>query len=1527
MPSRPNKLPPKAARTKSRLLLLLWVVFCGTGHTAAGQELLFPSSGTNGYTLTDGTTYTLQDPGGSSNYPNYCSGSVRIASSNGSPIHIFGAYQIESDYDSLYLFDGEGTGIISQHLYNGSGNLDIYCYSGVATLRFVSDGSINDVGFTLSVQSCLYDADIITLLTTEVSDTSIAIAWYDSQPTANWTISYGLAPDHMDSTVTTAAPQATLSHLAYGSQYYFRIFRGAISNDICISPYFRATTLCSPTASTCIDYAALNTCHAQAHYGNFNNPDLHTGFVNQGSGSIYSRHTVHTDPDEYDPRTNYGLRCVPPGFEASVRLGNWGCDAQAESITYTYHVDTLKNDLLIMKYAAVLENPNHSQSDQPRFRFQIMDSNFVEIDLTCYSANFVSSDSLGWNRFQNVLWKDWTTVGVDLAPLHGQTIHIKLTTYDCLMGDHYGYAYFVFDCTFKNLASEYCGNVVENTFTAPDGFAYNWHRATQPGTTLSTEQSLHVTQAGEYRCTLQFVGAPAGASCSFDLVALAGGRYPTALMDWYPTDTVECKTRIQFLNKSVVSHDAQHQQLTTSPCEGGTWIIDNAITTTENNPTLLLDPGQHTVSLIATLGNGSCQDTLTQTIDIGMPCILYDTINAEICEGQTYALFDTLVSESGTYLRDSIFLRRTLHLTVWPTSVTVVDTSVIENELPLSLLGNSYTTDADDTIRFSSTRGCDSIFQLHLHVWHNISTNLDSTICQNDAPLSWNGETFATSGTRSVTFAGIGSHGVDSTVTMQVTILANSTLTRHDTLVENSLPTSIGGCTFFDSHADTTWTIANAAGCDSTITYSLHVWHNVSASADSTICQNSLPLTWNGHTFADADSVTLNLATIGIHARHGEDSTLTMRLNVLRNSYYQQHDTVVQNALPTTLAGHTFHNAVDDTSWTIANATGCDSIITYSLHVWHNISTTLDSTICQNDAPLSWNGETFATSGTRSVTFAGIGSHGVDSTVTMQVTILANSTLTRHDTLVENSLPTSIGGCTFFDSHADTTWTIANAAGCDSTITYSLHVWHNVSASADSTICQNSLPLTWNGHTFADADSVTLNLATIGIHARHGEDSTLTMRLNVLRNSYYQQHDTVVQNALPTTLAGHTFHNAVADTSWTIANAAGCDSIITYSLHVWHNYHHHFERSICDDALPLTWCDTLFTSAGNKQLFYLSIHGADSIVDLTLTVFPTYDVYDTAVICHGDTSIYGFTNGGNHDVPLSSLHGCDSLLHLNVIIKPVYHFHFYDTICDNQHVMFEGRAVNTTGHQEADHLTIDGCDSLLRLDLVVHPTSKGFTHAIVCDGVPYTWENGVTYYHSTYEPAITYSNVYGCDSTILLILDLDSGFHAEMNITPAIVEYTHPEVRLTDISQSIRRQWFFNGSSDTSRIVDFTYPMQDDSMAVLLVAANRIGCIDSVWSTIRADRGVIWAPNVFTPDESTNNRFFIPSNGIVSGEVFVYNRKGLFITRFNVIDGFWDGTHNGHACPQESYVWILHYTTKAKPRTKQQAKGTVTLLR
>jgi gliding motility-associated-like protein len=1278
------------------------------------QTITMPSSGIQTYILQPNTTYTVLDPGGTGNYGNRCNGIVKLMTANGAGIQFNGSYNTETNYDRIEIYNGSLSGSNLINSYTGIGSISLtQCHSGILFIKFTSDGSVNRSGFSLTVTSCDSNSNWMQQVTTAVSDTAVVISWVDPNPTTSqWTVRYGTNAASLNHSVVTSTPTVTLTGLQEYKTYFYRIFRNNISdNALCYTCTYFFDTPCRTQRYSCIEHDNLTPCNVEARYGTFENPDVDIGFVNNGSSSGSSRHTVHTNLNEYDSRTGGQLKTVPPGYTSSVRLGNWLTNSQQESLTYEYTVDTLQSDLLIMKYAAVLQNPNHRASEQPHFSFQIMDSNNVEIDPLCYSADFVASLSLGWNSYQGTLWKDWTTVGVDLSQLQGQTIRIKLSTFDCEQGAHYGYAYFVFDCTFKNLHSTNCGNVVENTFTAPDGFAYSWYRANNPGTILSSNRSLHVTQAGEYHCNLQFVGAPAGANCSFELTAVAGERYPTALFTSQVTDSVDCHVNVQLFNNSVISLDSSHQQMTSLPCESVQWLFDDSTSSSDNNPQHLFTPGMHTVTLVAGLSDNACTDTLRQQIYIPNPCQIFDTVAASICEGDSYRFFDTLLTSPGVYERDSSWVHRTLTLAVLPVSSASIDTAVVENSLPFSVAGTAF---------------------------------------------------------------------------------------------------------------------------------------NDSASA------------------------------VPIH---------------------------------------------------LTNHFGCDSTIVVTLHVWRNVSTAADSIICQNAAPLLWNGESFDTSDSRSVTFAGAEWHGADSTLTMTVTVLSNSTLTRHDTMVQNNLPVSVGGVTFHQSQSDTTWIIPNAAGCDSIITYSLHVWPNVSASADSTICENSLPLLWNGHTFADADSVTLNLASIGIHARHGEDSTLTMRLHVLRNSHYTQHDTVVQNALPTSLAGCTFHHAVNDTSWVIPNGVGCDSIISYSLHVWNNYHHHFERAVCDDALPLSWCDTLFNAAGDRQLFYYSIHGADSIVDLSLTVHPTFEVFDTAVICHGDTSIYGFTMAGNHDVPLTTLHGCDSLLHLTVVVKPVYHFHFYDTICENQHVMFDNQQVNTPGHQEVDHQTVDGCDSLLRLDLVVLPTSKSYAHALVCNGVPYTWENGVTYYESTYEPTVTYLNSVGCDSVIRLILDLDSGFKAEMKITPGIASYEQPDIRLSDVSASSRRMWFFNETSDSNRVVNYTYPLQQDSIPVLLVAYSPIGCIDSVWGVMRVDRAILWPPNVFTPDETNNNRFFIPSNELQSGEVWIYSRQGILITHFDAISGYWDGTYKGRPCPQDSYVWIMRYSTKTKPRNTLQAKGTVTLLR
>jgi hypothetical protein len=302
--------------------------------------------------------------------------------------------------------------------------------------------------------------------------------------------------------------------------------------------------------------------------GTFENPYAHEGAIDFGSTSTDSRHTVCYDTNERDPRTGGLLRTVPEGSVASVRLGNWNTDAlrpQAEGITYSLFVDTLSFDLLIMRYAAVLQDPMHAAADQPRFRLELLDSNFVPINPECTSADFIADRSLGWNEAaDNVLWKDWTTYGVDLTAYADQQVYVRLTTYDCNEGSHYGYAYFTLECMRRNIVTDNCGNIDSNTFTAPAGFNYRWYTATAPAVTLSNEQTFAAAAVETtYYCD---VSSTENASCMFTISAFAGARFPLAIIDTVVSIS-NCSFTVRFDNMSTISNDGVTPLGTGEPCE------------------------------------------------------------------------------------------------------------------------------------------------------------------------------------------------------------------------------------------------------------------------------------------------------------------------------------------------------------------------------------------------------------------------------------------------------------------------------------------------------------------------------------------------------------------------------------------------------------------------------------------------------------------------------------------------------------------------------------------------------------------------------------------------------------------------------------------------------------------------------------------------------------------------------------------------------------------------------------------------
>lgn len=776
----------------------------------------------------------IYDDGGPfSNYSNVFDGIVILVSSPGVPIILSGSFDTESNFDKINIYDGWGTD--PEHIMSnlsGSGNIDsITSYSGYMTISFHTDRSVTSSGFELSYTSCINASCTnkpFNLTFGNIGPNSAQISWSANTPGT-------FIVETNDTAYLVSDTSLELNSLQSSTLFNVAVYDiNDSANRSCCYTTGRFSTECEFQVN--FPYDNLYDSNVTCYYGSYQNPYQNVGVIDFSSNSMLSRHTIHSDRNETDSRTENLLRCVPDGYCTSVRLGNWMTGAEAESIEYNITVDTNERDLLLLKYAAVMEHPYHSTSEQPKFEFGIFDSAGNSIN-ECYNATFISSNELGWNinSFGNIVWKDWTTVGVDLVPLQGQTITIRLTTYDCSLTAHFGYAYFVLDLSNKNMTSESC-TTIENTYHAPSGFNYEWYRIGQEDDVISTSDSLHVTTEGFYQCRLSFIGAPndeAHANCSFTMNVYAGLRYPVA--DFRPEviDTVSsCADRtIKMVNTSFVATDTTHTTRIQNRCESYLWNFGDGSTSTDINPTHTFTPGLHRVTLYAMLARGECTDSLTLEVNAGRYCAIYDTVYATICDNDTIEFLGSTFNTAGVYsIQDTaettmIISVHSLSLNVNPTnSVTIFDT-VVENNLPHYFHSMTFSTDADSSMFFAADRpACDTIIEYHLKVWHNISDTILHYICNSDVPFHDGGFTFYNDSIASSSYGGI--HGEDSLVTYIIHIIPSTDTTIYDTIIDYQLPWVVWDTVFNDSVAGYEYITVNEAGCDSTIHYNLHVFWN-----------------------------------------------------------------------------------------------------------------------------------------------------------------------------------------------------------------------------------------------------------------------------------------------------------------------------------------------------------------------------------------------------------------------------------------------------------------------------------------------------------------------------------------------------------------------------------------------------------------------------------------------------------------------------------------------------------------------------
>lgn len=554
-----------------------------------------------------------------------------------------------------------------------------------------------------------------------IGGTRANVIWSSSTYDSVYTVEYRPAGgSYLWTTVTTHDTVLHLTNLMPETDYDLRILTYCTENQRSVTTYTHFRTRCLSEDYNYIIYEDLYNDSILCRHGTINVPDNNIGPFDTVNYDVYSiaygpSHSVVREEGVYDSltitATNPGLLKVPPEHCASVRMGD-NMPYTQESITYSLEVDTSRYDLLILRYALVEEDPSHPAEDQPQFYIRITDSVGHDID-PCYFMNFISGSSTqGWlpgNPFySNIVWRDWSVFGIDLAPLHGQRVWVRMNNRDCARGAHFGYAYYTLESNYKRLRSAYCGDNDTNIFYAPKGFNYRWFKDGNTAQILGTADSLVVTTPGTYTCYASYIGG--AANCGFNISITHGPRYPKALFNIEPINN--CNETYRFVNNSVVAQNSDRTILTSEPCEDYLWRFDDGSISTEISPTHTFGFGTHTVELVATLAGGQCRDSISITFTNIPP---YDTIADEMCNGLTYNFHGHEYTETGEYSVTEGCSTHTLQLTVFQQFEQEIVQTICEGQ-ELRIGDSIYNTTGFFHHHEQTALGCDSSFLIDLTV-------------------------------------------------------------------------------------------------------------------------------------------------------------------------------------------------------------------------------------------------------------------------------------------------------------------------------------------------------------------------------------------------------------------------------------------------------------------------------------------------------------------------------------------------------------------------------------------------------------------------------------------------------------------------------------------------------------------------------------------------------------------------------------------------------------------------------------------
>ncbi|MDV6224182.1 gliding motility-associated C-terminal domain-containing protein, partial [Flavitalea sp. BT771] len=613
------------------------------------------------------------------------------------------------------------------------------------------------------------------------------------------------------------------------------------------------------------------------------------------------------------------------------------------------------------------------------------------------------------------------------------------------------------------------------------------------------------------------------------------------------------------------------------------------------------------------------------------------------------------------------------------------------------------------------------------------------------------------------------------------------------------------------------------------------------------------------------------------------------------------------------------------------------------------LTSTTNTTICTNQLPYTWNGQSLNTAGTYTANL--ISAAGCDSIATLNLTVKATLTSTTNTTICTNQLPYTWNGQSL-NAAGTYTANLTSAAGCDSIATLNLTVKATLTSTTNTTICANQLPYTWNGQSLNATGTYTANLTSAA-----GCDSVAALNLTVNTGARTTENISTCQPSY--TLPSGIIVSTSGTYTSVLKTISGCDSVITTNLKIFPapNLVVTDPPTTCSPAaIDLTaaaitagssagltytyWQDAACTIAvGNPAAiktsgtYYIKAANAGGCflmkpVNVAITSTPSLVINNPATACMpssidltapsitagsdpGMTYTYwqdpactialgnpaAITTGGTYYIKASAVGGCFTIRPVKATFNqlPTAAFNGNQSICPGVNtslpVTFTGQAPWTLTYSDGSNTYTIANILTPNYDLIVAPVATTiYTIQSVSDAACSNNSIGST---ATVDvkpsiPGIRYPTVDAFAFVPTPLSARSPGSNYSYSWSPAI------GLDLPNIQDPM----FTFGTS-----VQYKITLISDSGCVT-VDTILVRIINPNDTSLTPD---LWVPKAWTPNkDGVNDRLYPITYHIRQLKYFrIFDRWGQLMFETNILHNGWDGMYKGQKQVMDVYTWTV----------------------